>query len=112
MIDIYSLHSVRSLKRVLMAVSLPSISSALFVMADLTAVATVVHSQLPTMYGLRLQCSLRSLGGSDVNEVCVRKAPWLTGPSVDSNADIQYIANFAEEICKSESANRSQSSSE
>lgn len=59
----------------------------------------VIHSQLPAIHDLGLEHLLRLLRGRDIHKVCVGETSGLPGAAVDSHADVEDIADFAEEIC-------------
>ena len=63
-----------------------------------SATRTVIHPQLPSIHHLLLQMLLRLLCRGDIDEIRVRETPRLAGAAVDGYADVEDVADLAEEI--------------
>lgn len=59
----------------------------------------VIHLQCSAIHGLPLQHLLGLLRSLDVDEVGVGKASRLSGAAVNGDADIEDVADVAEEVC-------------
>ena len=62
------------------------------------AAPTIIHSQLPSINDLVLQYLLCTLCGRNINEIGVSESSRLAAAAIDGNANVQNIANLAEEI--------------